>query len=236
MEREITSEDKKAFRFFGIEAVIIIILIVVILVVLSFLGVLPWRSFIPGTSKQPATITVFPENVVKKGSLAEPVAPTIIKNAPASVTVSSLNSKYTLTLENEEEFITSVLRTLPLFGREYPSSDPAKTITVKNLSIILAESPSETFQLSDSEGIYSSAEIKLQGDTLSIKQYMAPRSIQKYGQDVSYVFQGSVLFNLYSYLYSGYKPENVKNANENVKKINEEIKRSGKRYIVISEK
>lgn len=47
----VTSEDKKAFEFFGIESVIIVLLIVVLLVVLSFLGVLPFgkiTSFMQG--------------------------------------------------------------------------------------------------------------------------------------------------------------------------------------------
>jgi len=235
-------ENKKALKVFGVESLIILILIFVIIGILSFLNIIPLRSLIPGLPGVNPTSTPKPgsQGYFDPGRAAvlsmTPAQPTIIENTPANVTASSLNPNYTLTLSNEDEFVSSVLDQLPLFGRVYPSADPNVKSTINSLNIILANEPSETYILTDDQGVYSSADIKIQGNTVIIRQYWAPRVFEKYGSDASFVFQGSVLFNLYNFLYLGNNSENIQNANENVKKINDAIKESGVNYLTITGK
>lgn len=120
MENNLTPEDKKAFRLFGIESVIIILLIIVILVVLSMLNVIPLRSFIPGLSGIRPTGTV---KDVENQALVEQY-----RKAPASISAVSDIPGYTVSVNNEEELIR-ILKSWGVYGKSYGASSFASGST-----------------------------------------------------------------------------------------------------------
>lgn len=120
MESQITPQDKKAFKFFGIEAVVILLLIIIILVILSVLDVIPLGSLIPGFPKAKVTA---PTNT-GKGYL-DPVRArqielekNIIKDLPAEVSIVSDISSISASVNQEEDLI-KLLKEWKVMGRVY---------------------------------------------------------------------------------------------------------------------
>lgn len=130
MENNLTTDDRKAFKLFGIESAIIILLIIVIVVVLSVLNVIPYRSFIPGLSNIKVTPTFTPENnayfdAQRKLQMERIKAATPNQNLPADISIVSDIPSVSAEVTNKEGLI-KLLREWGIYGRVYQASVYAK--------------------------------------------------------------------------------------------------------------
>ncbi len=170
MASELTSDDKKAFKFFGIESLVIILLIVVILIILSYLNVIPFKSYFSKLSGSKPSPT--PTKTASKTNIY--VQPTAIPGLSTTVTVVSENPSYTLTLQKKDAFI-SLLKSWTFFARTYVNSDNKATKPIENLIIHLAatDQPIKS-QVDKDGGTVTSYKIDVSGNTVDYYVYVAP--------------------------------------------------------------
>ncbi len=182
MENPFTSDNKKAFKIFGIESFIILILIVVILALLYFLGLFP------GFSKNQGMTEVTPVNVVKKGA---GITITPNPDLPKDVTILSDIPLLKAQIRNKEALI-NVFKGWNVYGRVFEptvyANGSMSNKPLEKIIIRLTDKPQPANKFSNDQGktVYSSSYAQFSPGQIEVKVQVDPTKSEDLGKQIMF--------------------------------------------------